>query len=463
MPRATLLLDGIAMVIVGITAAALREWFGWFERPLHVPDTFWVAGPLMLVAWIAIIAALGGYRERLFGSGVDEYKIVLHATLITAGLTGVASYLTKFELSRGFYVLVFSLGSVFLASQRLLLRRALHRARRAGRLRHDVIVAGTPANIDAIARVLSRESWLGYHVLGAIIPPSFDAEETSSGTPVLGTTDQLFEVLDGSGADVVVVAGGALDGAQQMRELVWRLEDHNIQVVVAPSVTDVSRERIKVRPVGGVPLVHIDPPRHVRATRRAKRAFDLVVAGLLVVGTAPFLAFLSLSVKLHDGGPVFFRQVRIGRNGQEFSCLKFRTMVIDAEARQAALQAEQGHTGALWKMKDDPRITGPGRWLRRFSLDELPQLFNVLRGDMSLVGPRPQVAAEVATYDRFARRRLHVRPGMTGLWQVSGRSDLSWSEAIRLDLYYVDNWSMVQDLSILARTLGAVIGSRGAY
>ncbi|MDX6367207.1 MAG: hypothetical protein QOK30_2283, partial [Nocardioidaceae bacterium] len=162
-------------------------------------------------------------------------------------------------------------------------------------------------------------------------------------------------------------------------------------------------------------------------------------------------------------GPVFFRQTRTGRDGLEFPCLKFRTMVVDAEDRLADLQAEQGLNGLLFKMKDDPRVTPPGRWLRRFSLDELPQLINVLRGDMSLVGPRPPLPCEVAAYDGLTRRRLRVRPGMTGLWQVSGRSDLSWSEAIRLDLYYVDNWSILQDVSILAKTFGAVLGSRGAY
>jgi exopolysaccharide biosynthesis polyprenyl glycosylphosphotransferase len=228
-------------------------------------------------------------------------------------------------------------------------------------------------------------------------------------------------------------------------------------------VSDVSRQRVHVRPVGGLPLLHIDPPRHVRARRRAKRVFDVVFTCALLVAVAPVLLFIALSVKLHDQGPVLFRQTRTGRDGLEFPCLKFRTMVVDAEDRLAGLHAEQGLNGLLFKMENDPRITRPGRWLRRFSLDELPQLFNVLRGDMSLVGPRPPLPSEVAAYDGLTRRRLHVRPGMTGLWQVSGRSDLSWTEAIRLDLYYVDNWSMVQDVSILAKTLGAVLGSRGAY
>ena len=224
----------------------------------------------------------------------------------------------------------------------------------------------------------------------------------------------------------------------------------------------MSRERVRIRPVAGLPLIHLDPPRSVKASRRLKRTFDLVLSTALLVAVLPTFVFIALAVKRCDGGPVFFRQVRTGKDGTEFECLKFRTMATDAEARLAALQEQAGFTAGCSRCADDPRITRPGRWLRRFSLDELPQLINVFRGDMSLVGPRPPLPSEVATYDRFTHRRLHVRPGMTGLWQVSGRSDLSFEEAIRLDLYYVDNWSMLQDISILRRTLGAVTASRGA-
>ena len=241
--------------------------------------------------------------------------------------------------------------------------------------------------------------------------------------------------------------------ALTVRRLVWALEGHDVQVVVAPSVTDVSGDRIRVRPVGGLPLMHLEPPRATDASRWGKRLFDLVGSALLLVLFSPVLLVAAVRVKAHDGGPVLFRQTRIGRHGEEFACLKLRTMVVDAEDRLAALRAEQGYVdGAegLFKLKDDPRITRPGRWLRKWSFDELPQLLNVLRGDMSLVGPRPPLPSEVAAYASDTARRLHVRPGLTGLWQVSGRSDLTWDEAVRLDLYYVDNWSMVQDLTILA-------------
>jgi exopolysaccharide biosynthesis polyprenyl glycosylphosphotransferase len=450
------------MVLVAVTAVALRAGLGWFTQPLEVDDTFWAAWPLVLLTWIAAIAALGGYRERLFGSGADEYKILLHATAVAAGVTGVASFLARIPLSRSFYVLAFALGSVTLVLVRFALRRAVHHARRAGTLQHDVIIAGTPARIDEVARVLRKESWLGYRVLGALVPGATH-EETPGGTPVLGPTAEVLQVLQDTGADVIFVAGGALDEPDQMRDLVYDLEQRDVHVVVTPSVTDVSSDRVRVRPVAGLPLIHVDPPRHLDASRRAKRAFDVVATLVVLTLAAPAMAAVAVAVKLHDGGPVFFRQTRTGRHGEEFRCWKFRTMVVDAEARLSALQRESGFDGGLFKLRRDPRVTGPGRLLRRLSLDELPQLFNVLRGDMSLVGPRPPLPVEVADYDRLESRRLRVRPGITGLWQVSGRSDLTWEESVRLDLYYVDNWSMTQDLMILVKTLGAVLRARGAY
>jgi exopolysaccharide biosynthesis polyprenyl glycosylphosphotransferase len=280
---------------------------------------------------------------------------------------------------------------------------------------------------------------------------------------VFGTCDNATALVEQTQADVIFFAGGALSSAGELRRIVWELEDQAVQVVVAPSVTDVSGERIKVRPVGGLPLMHIDPPTWTDASRWGKRIFDLVGSAAIVALLSPLLLFVAAQVRLHDGGPVLFRQTRTGRRGEEFSCLKFRTMVVDAEARLAQLHTEQGYERGLFKMKDDPRITRPGRWMRRLSVDELPQLFNVLRGEMSLVGPRPPLPLEVERYEAHTTRRLHVRPGLTGLWQVSGRSDLSWDEAVRLDLYYVDNWSMVQDLNILLRTVRAVFGSSGAY
>lgn len=465
-PFAALLVDMVMMLAAVALGALLREVLPVFPRSVQgLPGGISVIPVILGIIglWLLVIYALGGYRGGVFGAGVEEYKIVINSSLATAGLVGIACYLAQYQFSRGLYAFSFVSGVPLLVLGRYCLRTAIKSARRRGALLHRVVLAGIPSHIDEIAAVLRRESWLGYQVVGAITPPTDYREETASGIRVWGNTDDVAWVAETLHADTVFVAAGAFASSAHMRQAVWDLEEHNVQVVVAPKVTDVSSERVRIRPVGGLPLVHLDPPRARNASRWGKRIFDVAGSGALILAFAPVLAFAAFRVWAHDRGPILFRQTRVGRDGTEFACFKFRTMVVDAEARVAALQAEQGAAALLFKMKDDPRITAPGRWMRRYSVDELPQLFNVLFGTMSLIGPRPQVPAEVAMYDNVMHRRLRVRPGMTGLWQVSGRSDLSLEDAIRLDLYYVDNWSMTQDLAILARTFSAVFGSSGAY
>ena len=463
LPVTALVIDLIVMIAVGLVAILGRRELDFFTASFDVEQSVTVAGPLIILGWLATIAISGGYETDIFGAGMDEYKRVFNASLITAGLAGVGCYLARFDLSRGFFLLAFFIGIPAVLLGRLTLRRAIQTARRHGSLRQRALIAGSRSHVDEIAAVLRRESWLGYDIVGALTPEYDLSEETSTGVPVIGNASDATAAVQAHGADVIFFAGGSVGASSQLRKTLWQLERHHVQVVVAPSVTDISSERIRIRPVGGLPLIHIEPPTWSDASRWGKRTFDLVGSSLLILAFAPLLVFTAIQVKFHDGGPVFFRQTRIGKDKQEFGCFKFRTMVVNAEAMVAALREEQGQAALLFKMKDDPRITRPGNWLRRLSIDELPQLFNVWRGDMSLVGPRPQVAAEVALYDDSMSRRLHVRPGMTGLWQVSGRNDLTADEAMRLDLYYVDNWSMLQDITILARTFGAVVASRGAY
>ena len=458
-PYVALGLDLLVMVAATLAALATRN-MGFFDPTTDVPESVGMAGPVVILAWLALTWLLGGYRPEQFGAGTEEYKQVLNAGLLSAGLLCAICYLGQIPLSRGFSFALFAIGIPALLVERRTLRRFLHRARDRGALLQRVLIAGSAEQVDEVAAVLRRERWLGYQVLGALTPAHDRRPETSSGIPVVG---DAHDVTAMHVADVVFFAGGADTSASQMRSIVWDLESHDVQIVVAPSVSEISSDRVRVRPVGGLPLMHIAPPTYEAAARLGKRTFDLVGSATLLVLMSPLFLAASLAIRFQDGGPLLFRQTRVGLRGQEFTCLKFRSMVVDAEERLRALHLLTGHQAGLFKLKEDPRITKSGRWLRRYSIDELPQLINVFRGDMSLVGPRPPLPDEVADYGDDTVRRLHVRPGLTGLWQVSGRSDLSWEDAVRLDLYYVDNWSMMQDLSILMRTFGAVFGSRGAY
>ncbi|MFB9312352.1 sugar transferase [Nocardioides plantarum] len=449
------------LVILATTLAALASRnMGFFDPAADIDDGVGLAGPLVLVAWLGLIWLVGGYRSDKFGAGTEEYKQVLNAGLLMAGLLCAICYLGQIPLSRGFSFTLFAVGIPALLVERRTMRRLIHRARARGSLLQRVLIAGSVEQVDEVAAVLRRERWLGYQVLGALTPAHDRRPETPSGIPVVGNAHDVTVM---HGVDVVFFAGGSDTSASQMRSIVWDLESHDVQIVVAPSVSEISSDRVRVRPVGGLPLMHIAPPTYEAAARLGKRAFDLVGSAVLLAVLSPLFLAVSLAIRVRDGGPLLFRQTRVGLRGKEFTCLKFRSMVVDAEERLRALHLLTGHEAGLFKLKEDPRVTKSGRWLRRYSIDELPQLVNVLRGDMSLVGPRPPLPHEVADYGDDTVRRLHVRPGLTGLWQVSGRSDLSWEDAVRLDLYYVDNWSMMQDLSILLRTFGAVLGSRGAY
>ena len=462
-PMAAAIGDLLVLAFATFAAMLGRQTLTVFDPRDDIVDYVSIGALPLLVGWLAMLLAVGGYARDVFGAGTEEYKHVVKASLLSAGLVGIGCYLTGFPLSRGFFLLVFCIGTPLLILWRLVFRRSIQATRRHGHLREGVIIAGDPQHIDEVAAVLRRESWLGYTVLGALTTPGTHIVETPAGIPVLGETSDTAAAIRGVSADVIVFAEGAFGSSKEMRRAMWELEDLSVQAIVVPSLTDVSSERLKVRPVAGLPLVHLESPRALHASHWAKRVFDFTGALLVLVLTAPLTIAIAVAIKLHDGGPVLFRQTRIGRDGRTFSCLKFRSMVIDAERLRPDLETNHERSSVLFKLANDPRVTKPGRLIRRLSLDELPQLWNVLIGQMSLVGPRPPLPHEVARYENDMNQRLRVRPGMTGLWQVSGRSDLSWDETVRLDLYYVDNWSMVQDLSILARTWSAVLSSRGAY
>lgn len=456
--------DLAVLAAATVLAVVGRTSLSVFQEAADVPTVAQSAAGWIIVGWMLVNWAAGTYRRAHLGVGTVEYGRILTAGAISAGFVGISSYLLKFPLSRGFYVLLFLIGIPLLLLWRWYARRLVHQAHQRGHLLTRVLISGSGHHVDEVAKVIHREAWLGYRIVGALLPSSQPVGATDHGVPVVGRTTDTAEAVIATRADVIIFAEGSFPTAAEFRRITWDLEGHPVSMVVVPSLSDISSGRVTMRPVGGLPLVYVEQPQSLAASRRLKRTFDILGALITLVITLPLMGAVALAVWAQDRGPVLFRQTRVGRDGHLFECLKFRSMVVDAEAQLggiAHLQADADHV--LFKAIRDPRITRVGRFIRRFSIDELPQLANVLRGDMSLVGPRPALPAEVRRYESDVQRRLHVRPGMTGLWQVSGRSDLSWDDTVRLDLYYVDNWSVVQDLTILIRTLHAVLRSRGAY
>lgn len=459
----TVSIDLSIILAVTIVAAISRNSLAFFPEIGGIGENVERAAAFIVVGWLAALWIAGAYDETYFAAGADEYRRVLNATVGAAALVGIGCYLARFPLSRGFYILLFALGLPLLLLGRFIARRFIQRLRRRNRLTRRVLIAGAPRHIEGIAKVLERESWLGYSTVGCVTAYDHHYPETRTGIPILGRTADVVDIVADLDVDTLMIAEGAFAHGGSLRQTTWELESlRGLQIAVVPALTDVSAQRVEIRPIAGLPLVYVGHPRAQDAAHWLKRTFDVVGSLVLLMLSSPLWLWVALRVKLDDRGPVLFRQVRVGRNGDTFECLKFRTMVMNAEAMLPALGG--GDDGeVLFKMRADPRITKAGKILRRFSLDEFPQLVNVLRGDMSLVGPRPPLPSEVARYETDANRRLHVRPGMTGLWQISGRSNLTWDETVRLDLYYVDNWSFVQDVLILFKTVSAVVSARGAY
>jgi exopolysaccharide biosynthesis polyprenyl glycosylphosphotransferase len=418
-------------------------------------------GPGMITVWLVMMVVFGAYRTRNYGAGFEEFRAIATASLVTFGIASTYGFLAAQHPTRGYPILFLLIGTPLLLLARYIDRRTLHHARVQGRLSIRMIALGSPQAVRELTEVLDRAPWMGYQVVGMCAPRGQQAVDV--GVPVLGEIDDVRRLAIELGVDGVIVAGGSYSSAADLRRLGWALQGLELDMLVIPSLTDIAGPRVHMRHVAGLPFVQVEEPQSDRAGGWAKRTFDVVVAGALVALLSPLLLLLAFLIRMQDGGPVLYRQRRVGANGDGFDMIKFRSMVVDAEARLAEIAHANEHDGVLFKIREDPRITRVGRFLRKFSLDELPQLFNVLKGEMSLVGPRPPLVNEYERYEQDTHRRLLVRPGMTGLWQVSGRADLPWSEAVRLDLYYVDNWSMVIDLVIMLKTVRAVLASHGAY
>jgi exopolysaccharide biosynthesis polyprenyl glycosylphosphotransferase len=423
-------------------------------------------GAALPIAWLVCVALERGYETRYFGTGPEEFRSIIRAAVALTAVVAVTSYATKFQVARGFVILAVPMTCFAAMFARWVLHRQISRRRFEGRCMRRVLVVGRNDQVTTLRRHLEERKTDGYVVVASCLPRGDAFEEPLSETSPerLGRAEMdILAAVDQYDVDVVAVAADPELAGHSLRKLSWALEQRGIDLIVSPGIVEVAGPRISIRPVAGLSLLHLERPSVSGGPHVMKSLFDRVVGCGLLLAVAPLLLVTAVLVKLTSRGPVLFRQTRVGRGGEQFQMLKFRTMVADAEARKAELHKLNEGNGVLFKLRDDPRVTKVGRYLRRFSIDELPQLVNVLRGDMSLVGPRPPLPAEVAQYAIDDARRMLVKPGLTGLWQVSGRSDLTWEESMRLDLRYADNWSIALDLLILWKTARAVLGSDGAY
>jgi exopolysaccharide biosynthesis polyprenyl glycosylphosphotransferase len=408
--------------------------------------------------WLVSVALAGGYDPRFIGVGPDEFRKVMNAGVcLTAGVAVVA-YATKTDIARGYVVVALPSVTIFDLFARYALRKWLHKQRRLGLCLRKVVVVGHAPVVASLTEELRRTTYHGLSVVAACLagrPDKLGLTEIAGVPAVVGLGDVADMVKRFEADTVAVLACPEMSGVR-LRELAWELEKTDTDLCVAPALLDIAGPRTTIRPVAGLPLLHMDHPEFTGARRVIKTAFDRIFAASALLLMSPLFAVLCVIIRCSDGGPAFFRQVRVGLDGRAFTLYKFRTMVADADAQKDRLVALNETDAVLFKIRNDPRITRVGARLRRWSLDELPQLINVLRGDMSLVGPRPALPEEAALYRAHVRRRLVVRPGLTGLWQVNGRADLSWDESVRLDLRYVENWSFLLDVQILWKTWSAV-------
>ncbi|MGW6857982.1 sugar transferase [Streptomyces xanthophaeus] len=440
-----------------------------FEAAQQVRPLYCALGAA--VAWTGVQALRRRYAARLLGESRGVLP-VLHDWLILIGVLAVARVVTEEDTPR-----LSALGALLPA---LLITVACHKltyrhlsaARREAQAVSRVLVVGEPdAAEDVIAHLAARTDH-PYVVVGVV--PVGDGSLVS-GVPVAarlggampqalnGDSDEVLGAVRSHHADLVLVAPGARFAGDRLRRVAWALHDAGLELAVFPGLVEVSVKRLETLSAGGLAVLRVVPPLSRGWQTLLKAVLDRAGAAFGLLLLSPLFLGIFLAIRFGSRGPAFYRQRRIGRDGVPFVMWKFRTMVVDADARKAELSGANENDGLMFKMRRDPRVTRVGRLLRRTSMDELPQLINVVTGHMSLVGPRPPLPEEVAKYDEVELRRLTVRPGMTGLWQISGRSDLSWDETIQLDLQYVDNWSFTSDVDVMGRTLRAVVDGRGAY
>jgi exopolysaccharide biosynthesis polyprenyl glycosylphosphotransferase len=459
-------LDAVAVTLAGVAALLLE---------VGSPDTqirlggaglgYTAVAAVFAPVWVVVLAASRSYEGRFIGTGSEEFKRVVNGTVRFTALVSTTAFIFQADLSRGFVAVALPSGLVLLLIGRYAARKVVVSLRFKGKAQHRAVVVGSFDEVCALAERMAREPYAGMRVVAVCLPDDEARPVVVAGRalPLISPARDIAHKLASVGADTVAVAGTSALSARELRELAWQLEGTGVDLALSPALTDVAGPRIHVRPVAGLPLLHVEEPTFGGSRKLVKDCLDLAASGLLLVLLMPLLLAIALLIKREDSGPVFYRQERVGRDGRAFRIWKFRSMRVDADQMLAELADRNEQSGPLFKMRADPRLTRIGSVIRKYSLDELPQLFNVLLGSMSLVGPRPPLQSEVSQYADHVHRRLLVKPGMTGLWQVSGRADLEWEEAVRLDLYYVENWSVALDFMILWKTLFAVIRGEGAY
>ena len=426
--------------------------------------SYWIFSAFLIIAWMTALGLTESRSDRVMGAGNLEYRKVVDSSLRVFGLVAIVSFLLRAEITRGYLLLALPAGVILLLFCRWLWRQWLVRQRAHGRFSARALLVGSETSIAQISRELQRSSQAGYLVVGACLPVARDGCVAGTDIPVLGSVNDVDAAMARVNADTVAITSTDELPPTKVKEISWGLEAGRQHLVLAPSIIDIAGPRIHTRPVAGLPLIHVETPRLSLGQRFTKRTVDLVLSLTVLVLMSPLLLVLALLVKFSGPGPVLFKQRRVGRHGREFRMFKFRSMVQGAEDLLPSLLDETRDSGneILFKMRNDPRVTKVGRWMRRFSLDELPQLFNVIRGRMSLVGPRPPLVVEVEKYADHVHRRFLMKPGMTGLWQVSGRSLLSWEDSVRLDLSYVENYSLLVDFMIMVKTFRAVLSPHGS-
>jgi exopolysaccharide biosynthesis polyprenyl glycosylphosphotransferase len=460
------------LVILATILGSQLLWFGVDSQRLRInggsapfEPNYWLVSLVLVAGWLVVLVVYDTRDPRVIGIGPMEYKRVLDAGMLLFGVAAIVALLFRFEPARGYVITAFPLGVVLLVLSRWAWRQKLVRERVAGRSSSSVLVVGSGTSVGYLLEQFKRFPAAGYLPVAACLAEPADGQMPKKvhGIPVVGELDDVADVAKSLGVDIVMLTSSDHLPPSVVRNISWSLEASGIDVAVAPALTAIAGPRIHTRPVAGLPVLHVEVPRYEGWKRVLKAVFDWSAAAIAVTLLSPVLLVLALLVAADSRGPIFFHQERVGLNGRVFRMHKFRSMGVDAEERRKELEDSNEAAGPLFKMKDDPRVTRVGRWMRRYSMDELPQLFNVLAGEMSMVGPRPPLVEEAAKYEPTVRRRLLVKPGITGPWQISGRSDLSWDEGVRLDLYYVENWSLANDLILLVRTVGAVVLNRGAY